>query len=451
MVTSIRSGVLTLLHTACGAGILAMPYAFKPFGLVPGVVMIVICGACAMQSLFIQARVARYVAPGKASFSALTRLINPSLSIVFDLAIAVKCFGVGVSYMIVVGDLMPQIMSTWTGNAWLLSRNVQISLIMLFFVAPLSFLKKLNSLRYASMVAISSVAYLCVLVLVHYVAPSNEILKLKGRVSYFFPRQSHDLNMLNTLPIFVFAYTCHHNMFSIINEQKSVRFEHVMKIPLISISLALALYIAIGCAGYLTFGDNIIGNIIMLYPQSVSSTVGRIAIVLLVMLAFPLQCHPARASIHQILQYFTEENATTSTTSVAGPTGLAGPNESSPLILNNSLDINEVIEEEPIYQPKDTPLRGKSFIIITCGILVASYCVAISVSSLAHVLAIVGATGSTSISFILPGLFGYKLIGTEHKADMPLPTRLFKYSGLALFILGLLIMVTCLTAALKLN
>ncbi|CAI4060520.1 aspartate/glutamate transporter SKDI_05G2070 [Saccharomyces kudriavzevii IFO 1802] len=448
MVASIRSGALTLLHTACGAGILAMPYAFKPFGLMPGVIMIAVCGVCAMQSLFIQARVAKYVPQGRASFSALTRLINPNLSIVFDLAIAIKCFGVGVSYMIVVGDLMPQIMSVWTRNAWLLSRNVQISLIMVFLVAPLSFLKKLNSLRYASMIAISSVAYLCVLVLVHYIAPSEEILHMKGRISYFFPKQSHDLNILNTFPIFVFAYTCHHNMFSIINEQRSSRFEHVMKIPLIAISLALILYVAIGCAGYLTFGDNIIGNIIMLYPQTTSSTVGRVAIVLLVMLAFPLQCHPARASIHQILQHFTEENATISTTSTSSP---APTNESSPLIRDNSLDINEVIEEESIYQPKETPLKGKSFIVITCAILIASYFVAISVSSLARVLAIVGATGSTSISFILPGLFGYKLIGTEHKEGIPLGTRLFKYSGLALFISGLVIMITCLTAALKLR
>ena len=448
MVASIRSGVLTLLHTACGAGILAMPYAFKPFGLIPGVIMIVLCGACAMQSLFIQARVAKYVPQGRASFSALTRLINPNLGIVFDLAIAIKCFGVGVSYMIVVGDLMPQIMSVWTRNAWLLSRNVQISLIMLFFVAPLSFLKKLNSLRYASMVAISSVAYLCVLVLLHYVAPSDEILRLKGRISYLLPPQSHDLNVLNTLPIFVFAYTCHHNMFSIINEQRSSRFEHVMKIPLIAISLALILYIAIGCAGYLTFGDNIIGNIIMLYPQAVSSTIGRIAIVLLVMLAFPLQCHPARASIHQILQHFAEENVSISATLANEPTVAT---ESSPLIRDSSLDLNEVIEEESFYQPKETPLRGKSFIVITCSILVASYLVAISVSSLARVLAIVGATGSTSISFILPGLFGYKLIGTEHKTAVPLTTKIFKYTGLLLFIWGLIIMITCLTAALKLN
>ena len=43
-----RSGVITLLHTACGAGILAMPFAFKPFGLVPGFAMLTICGLCSL-------------------------------------------------------------------------------------------------------------------------------------------------------------------------------------------------------------------------------------------------------------------------------------------------------------------------------------------------------------------------------------------------------------------
>ena len=148
------------------------------------------------------------------------------------------------------------------------------------------------------------------------------------------------------------------------------------------------------------------------------------------------------------LQHLERENITTSTTSVSGPTFA---NENSPLMGDRGLDINEVIEEESIYQPKETSLKGKSFVFITCGILLASYLVAISVSSLARVLAIVGATGSTSISFILPGLFGYKLIGTEHNTVIPFTTRLFKYTGLALFIWGLVIMITCLTAALKLN
>ena len=55
------------------------------------------------------------------------------------------------------------------------------------------------------------------------------------------------------------------------------------------------------------------------------------------------------------------------------------------------------------------------FAMITTGIIILSYVVAMTVSSLAKVLAYVGSTGSTSISFILPGLFYYKISAPESR------------------------------------
>lgn len=49
------------------------------------------------------------------------------------------------------------------------------------------------------------------------------------------------------------------------------------------------------------------------------------------------------------------------------------------------------------------------FAVITTVILVLGYITALSVTSLDTMLAYVGSTGSTSISFILPGLFYYKI------------------------------------------
>lgn len=49
------------------------------------------------------------------------------------------------------------------------------------------------------------------------------------------------------------------------------------------------------------------------------------------------------------------------------------------------------------------------FALLTTVILTLAYITALSVSSLDRVLAFVGSTGSTSISFILPGLFYYKI------------------------------------------
>jgi len=49
------------------------------------------------------------------------------------------------------------------------------------------------------------------------------------------------------------------------------------------------------------------------------------------------------------------------------------------------------------------------FAIVTTILIVLSFIVAMTVTSLEKVLAYVGSTGSTTISFILPGLFYYKI------------------------------------------
>ena len=458
MAASKKSGVLTLLHTACGAGILAMPYGFRPFGWFPGIVILTLCGICSTIGLLLQARVAQYTSDKNASFFSLAQLVNPNLSIMFDLAIAIKCFGVGISYIIVVGDLIPLILFVFTRNSLLLDRNFNITIIMIFVISPLCFMKRLNSLRYASMVAMSSVAYLCVLVLFHYLFPSEDIKSLKGNVSYGFP--TGEPSPLTTLPIFIFAYTCHHNMFSVINEQKDNTFKNVKYIAIISMLLAYILYFLIGSAGYLTFGDNIVGNVITLYPLSLSSTIGRIAIVLLVTFAFPLQCHPARASIHHIIHYCEQ---------IKKDRGMLNSNDDSSNNISTDVEsqqlavteeetllAEQLVVEESINEPQEVPLTGKRFIIITACILIASYLVAILVRELARVLSVVGATGSTSISFILPGTFGYKLIGSENSnGDSTEPLSKFdkflKFAALCLIIWGIFVMVTSLSATLFLG
>lgn len=189
---------------------------------------------------------------------------------------------------------------------------------------------------------------------------------------------------------------------------------------------------------------------------SVASTVGKVAIVVLVMFSYPLQVHPCRASFDAVLKW-------------------------RPLRMHHQL-------------PNDSPCRavllsplGKSgiqaqgdtmgevrFAAITTVIIVLSYIVAMTVSSLEKVLAYVGSTGSTSISFILPGLFYYMIsapssphhqkLMKEDDDDEALAVggedegllagggrqfmngrrKLLRRLSMALAIYGLIVMVTCL-------
>lgn len=53
------------------------------------------------------------------------------------------------------------------------------------------------------------------------------------------------------------------------------------------------------------------------------------------------------------------------------------------------------------------------FAVVTTVLIIISFITAMTVSSLEKVLAYVGSTGSTTISFILPGLFYYKISDPE--------------------------------------
>lgn len=50
------------------------------------------------------------------SFFALSQITYPNAAVVFDAAIAIKCFGVGVSYLIIIGDLMPGVVRGFNAN-----------------------------------------------------------------------------------------------------------------------------------------------------------------------------------------------------------------------------------------------------------------------------------------------------------------------------------------------
>ena len=78
-------------------------------GLIPGIIVIFLSAVASGMGLYFLSRCAARTDGRNASFFAISKLTWPNLAIFFDLAIAIKCFGVAVSYLIIIGDLMPQV------------------------------------------------------------------------------------------------------------------------------------------------------------------------------------------------------------------------------------------------------------------------------------------------------------------------------------------------------
>lgn len=73
---------------------------------------------------------------------------------------------------------------------------------------PLSYLRRLDSLKYTSIAALVSMAYLVVLVVYHFVKGDTTANRGPVRVIHW----AGAVPTLSSLPVIVFAFTCHQNV-----------------------------------------------------------------------------------------------------------------------------------------------------------------------------------------------------------------------------------------------
>ncbi|KAI9648985.1 hypothetical protein NHQ30_001551 [Ciborinia camelliae] len=451
------SSNVNLLNTIVGAGTLAMPLAMSHLGILPGTFVIVWSGLMSAFGLYLQSRCARYLDRGTASFFALSQITYPNAAVIFDAAIAIKCFGVGVSYLIIIGDLMPGVATGFYPGAEsmpiLMDRKFWVTIFM-FVVIPISYLRRLDSLKYTSIVALVSIGYLVILVVYHFV--KGDTMADRGPIRGV--EWAGIVPALQSFPVIVFAYTCHQNMFSILNEIKDNSPKRTAGVVAASIGTASSIYVLVAITGYLSFGNAVKGNIVGMYIPSTASTIAKAAIVILVMFSYPLQVHPCRASVDAVLKW--RPNSWKRSHSPNG-----SPARSAPLLSGGYVRPSA----------RNDTIGETRFAIITTVIITLSYFTAVTVSSLDKVLAYVGSTGSTSISFILPGLFYYKisspdsihhqrltkeddetdsdedeeesqgLLGRSIKKIVPWRKTIIRKLSLALAIYGLCVLVICLS------
>eukprot|EP00606_Chrysophyceae_sp_TOSAG23-5_P000928 GSChrysophyteH2.ASY1.ANO1.1285.1 assembled CDS len=361
---------INLTSTILGAGMLGLPYAFSEMGWILGTVLLIVCAAFALLALFFLAKCAKKTAP-PSSFHKVAQLATPGWAFLIDCVVAVKCFGVATSYLVVVGDLMPLAMLHIAPNSFkLLDRNLWVGIGFLV-VAPLSCLRSLDALRWTSGFSGIFLVFLVSLV-VAYALPDTTGLDPCATCE-----DSMDIvtASIHVMPIFIFGYACQQNSFGIVNELENPSIQRINSVFLASISSAVVIYIIMASAGYLAFGNTVKPNILVSYPNNSFTSAARIFVSLVVLFHYPLQAHPARKSMLSLISSFYEETAE--------------PNKSV------------------YYQ------RYAACMILFLGL---SIVIALSVTDLGLMLSLVGATGSTAISYILPGIFYYKIYKNEGPA-----------------------------------
>ena len=380
---------ISLTSTILGAGMLGLPYAYAQLGWILGTIMIIACGVAAAFALFFLAKCAKKTT-APSSFYKVASIATPKYAFLIDLIIAVKCFGVATSYLVVVGDLVPLAMAHLFPHATSVHSRTLWVWVGFMVVSPLSSLRSLDALRWTSGLSGVFLAFLVSLV-VGYAMPTMSGLDPcqvvidgvseaaaaataiinGGTLSNCHGQRAWALfspSALHVMPIFVFGYACQQNSFAVVNELRDPSIQRINSVFVASIATAVIVYIIMASAGYMAYGSTVKSNILVSYPNNSITSTARLFVSLVVAFHYPLQAHPARKSLMSLLTHMK---------------GGAEPTECTEYY--------------------------RRYIAVTSLFLCLSLVVALACTDLGLMLSLVGATGSTSISYILPGIFYYRM------------------------------------------
>lgn len=307
------SSCVNLLKTIIGAGMLSLPFAFSLVGIFPGTALLVLATAMTIFGLYLLAKASYEVCDRTGSFAALSAVSYPRLTPLFDLAVALKCLGVSIGYLKIIGDLLPATIkgfqSSSDESAWYLNRIIWVSAITAG-IAPVTFMKRMDSLKYTSFLGLMSVVYLLVLSVVMYI---QTIMTTGSIFGYGALITKLDISSFRAFPIMVFAFCCHQNLFPIQNEARKNAPRPMLLVINICTMSALVIYLLFATGSYATWNVDpaetpINANIINNYPtKGVQYILARFLYIFLLTFSYPMMTFPTRASILKIFGYYGPE------------------------------------------------------------------------------------------------------------------------------------------------
>ncbi|KAL3910689.1 MAG: hypothetical protein SGPRY_008967 [Prymnesium sp.] len=295
--TRVLSGSFLLGNTILGAGMLSLPSAFAATGWLLATPLLLLFAAASTCALAMLSECADQVGR-PSSFHAVANTAMPGFAALFDAAIAIKCFGVATSYLVVVGDSMPKAMVALGLGGALLERRLWVG-ASLAIAAPLAYRGRISALRHISLAAVGFVLLIVIMALLYALQPfypfsqpceaEAELSECRGSTQLL----TSTGQTLRALPLFVFPFTCHQNMISITNELARPTRARCWAVAALSIGAAMVLYLVLSSSGYATFGDK--SDILSNYPSdSVVVALAR------VMISFKV--HPTRACITSMIE-----------------------------------------------------------------------------------------------------------------------------------------------------
>ena len=269
---SITECVINLCIISFGIGLLALPQKVNYVTLVMAPILIILCGIINYWTFTVLGDASRKLKIYKYE-DIVAALFNPCFSYFFIFVMVIGLFGVIILFQVILykflGGIINEVFSYGYTNMEIFAaesfwgeKKVRLLVcyaITLFVLLPLSLIKTISQMRYASSFGVFSVFLIVMIVITqcpsfyyHNVVTGKQEINLFNFKNGFGP----DLKFIQSISTIIYAYECHAGIFPVIsslNNPTRTRLQQVFKIATTTNVIA---YILITLAGYLSQPEN---------------------------------------------------------------------------------------------------------------------------------------------------------------------------------------------------
>ena len=190
---------INLLKSILGTGLLALPLTFQTLGPLLAIPLLFLFAYFSTVGLRIYSLCG--MRAGVDSLGLVCRMVDWRLQMIVNVALVIMCIGTAVSYLSLIGDMMPVLLNSFTNLK--IGRIICVILSVLILL-PLSFIRNSKHLRYTSILGLVGIVFLVYL--------SIHLLITKGISKNTSPLFNLSFDGLKQLNVIVFVFTCHQNV-----------------------------------------------------------------------------------------------------------------------------------------------------------------------------------------------------------------------------------------------
>lgn len=245
---SLRGSTLAMASITFGGGCLAFPYAVRITGPVVALFIFIICGLTSLYTMWIL--LGAGIKTNNMDYNNLIeKTMSKKMVVFYDINNMILCIGVIMSYQLSVYGFARDLLDRFFGvdpNSQINKFIIQ-SICFVVIQMPLSMLKNISTLQYASITGTVALVYSILVIVIEMPLYLKDYLD-KGNSPVWFQPMSWDY--LDTFATFMFGFNAHNGIFQVFHELKRPSEERYHKVVLRSFIIEIVLYISIAYGGY---------------------------------------------------------------------------------------------------------------------------------------------------------------------------------------------------------